>query len=53
MVSSAARFASLGDVYHSFWRWRREGIWQRINDTLRGDVRVLAGPQPPTQCSYY
>jgi putative transposase len=32
-----------GIVYHYFWRWRREGIWKRINDTLRGDVRVLEG----------
>jgi putative transposase len=32
-----------GIVYHSFWRWRKAGIWTRINDTLRGDLRVLEG----------
>jgi putative transposase len=32
-----------GIVYHYFWRWRRDGTWKRINDTLRGDLRVLAG----------
>ena len=32
-----------GIVYHYFSPWRKEGIWQRINDTLRGDLRVLEG----------
>jgi putative transposase len=32
-----------GIVYHSLWRWRRDGTWQRIHDTLRGDLRVLEG----------
>ena len=32
-----------GIVYHYFWRWRKEGTWKRINDTLRGDLRVLEG----------
>jgi putative transposase len=32
-----------GTVYHYFWRWRREGTWQRLHDTLRGDLRVLEG----------
>ena len=29
--------------YHYFWRWRRDGTWQRLHDTLRGDLRVLEG----------
>jgi putative transposase len=32
-----------GIVYHYFWRWRKDGPWKRINETLRGDLRVLAG----------
>jgi putative transposase len=32
-----------GIVYHYFWPWQRDGTWQRINDTLRGDLRVLEG----------
>jgi putative transposase len=30
-------------VYHYFWCWRTDGTWKRINDTLRGDLRVLEG----------
>src|SRR5918999_511654 len=30
-------------VYQYFWRWRRDGTWQRMHDLLRGDVRVAAG----------
>jgi putative transposase len=30
-------------VYHSFWTWRRAGVWERMHDTLRGDVREAAG----------
>jgi putative transposase len=32
-----------GIVYHYFWRWRKEGTWKRINDTLRSNLRVLEG----------
>jgi putative transposase len=37
-------------VYHYFWSWRRRGIWERINDTVRGWVRQAAGRecQPST-----
>ena len=30
-------------VYHYFWSWRRKGIWEQINDTVRGWVRQAAG----------
>jgi putative transposase len=37
-----------GIVYHSLWRWRRDGTWPRIPDTLRGDLRMLEGrPRQP------
>ena len=32
-------------VYQYFWRWRKDGTWQRMHDLLRGDVRVPAGKQ--------
>jgi putative transposase len=32
-----------GIVYHSFWRWRKDGIWQQSHAILRGDLRVLEG----------
>jgi putative transposase len=38
-----------GIVYHYFWRWRKDGTWKRLNNTLRGDLRVLAGrPRQPS-----
>lgn len=30
-------------VYHYFWTWRRAGVWERMHDSLRGDVREAAG----------
>ena len=30
-------------VYHYFRQWRDDGIWQRIHDTLRAQVRRRAG----------
>jgi putative transposase len=33
-------------VYHYFWSWRRQGIWQQIHDTLREGVRQAARRKP-------
>lgn len=30
-------------VYHYFRKWRKEGIWQQMNDALRQTVRTEAG----------
>jgi putative transposase len=30
-------------VYNVFWQWRRDGVWQRIHDTLREQVRQSVG----------
>ena len=30
-------------VYDYFWHWRRAGVWERIHDTLRGDLREASG----------
>src|SRR5712664_1527186 len=30
-------------VYHYFWSWRRQGIWEQIHDTVREWVRQAAG----------
>ncbi len=34
-----------GTVWYYFRRWRKEGLWQRLNDTLRTSLRQLAGKQ--------
>lgn len=33
-------------VYHYFRQWRRDGVWQRLNDRLRRMVRVREGRHP-------
>jgi putative transposase len=33
-------------VYTVFWRWRKAGLWQQINDALRERVRIAAGKKP-------
>src|SRR5262245_35918409 len=30
-------------VYHSFRIWRRAGVWERMHDTLCGDLREASG----------
>ena len=30
-------------VYHCFWTWRRAGVWERMHDTLGGDLREACG----------
>lgn len=30
-------------VYHYFRTWRRGGVWERMHDTLRGDLREASG----------
>lgn len=30
-------------VYGYFWQWRNAGVWQRVHDTLRAQVRQQAG----------
>lgn len=30
-------------VYHYFRTWRRSGVWERMHDTLRGDLREVSG----------
>jgi transposase len=37
-------------VYYYFMVWRRDGLWQKIHDTLRDQVRLQRGkkkPRPP------
>jgi len=33
-------------VYTVFWRWRKDGVWQRVHDALRERVRVAVGKKP-------
>ena len=30
-------------VYGIFWKWRNDGTWQKIHDTLREKVRKQSG----------
>jgi transposase len=32
-------------VFYYFWSWRKAGIWEKIHDTLRGDLRQAQGRQ--------
>ena len=36
-------FPNWKSVYTVFWRWRQEGVWERIHDRLREKVRVEEG----------
>ena len=36
-------FPKWGTCYHYFRIWKRDGVWQRAHDKLRGDVREAAG----------
>lgn len=36
-------FPNWNTVYGIFWRWRKDGTWQRIHDRLREKVRRAAG----------
>jgi putative transposase len=38
-----ADFPKWKSVYTVFWRWRKDGTWKRIHDTLCEMVRVKAG----------
>ena len=38
-----ANFPNWSTVYGVFWRWRNDGIWEKINDALRAKVRRTAG----------
>lgn len=33
-------------VYTVFWRWRRAGVWRKVNDALRERVRKGVGKRP-------
>ena len=36
-------FPNWSTVYGIFWKWRRDGTWQRIHDALREKVRKATG----------
>ena len=36
-------FPSHQTVYHYFRIWRHAGVWERMHDTLRGDLREASG----------
>jgi putative transposase len=41
-----SNFPNWSTVYNVFWRWRNDGIWQRIHDALREKTRQRAGKKP-------
>lgn len=36
-------FPAKGTVYHYYNMWRKDGTWQRLNATLRGELRQELG----------
>ena len=32
-------------VFYYFWQWRKAGMWEKIPDTRRGDLRQAGGKQ--------
>jgi transposase len=34
-------------VYYYFMAWRRDGLWQKMHDTLRDRVRLRSGKKKP------
>jgi putative transposase len=36
-------FPAKGTVYHYYNTWRKDGTWQRLNATLRGELRQELG----------
>ena len=39
-------FPPEGTVRDYFHRWRRSGLWERVHDTLRSQLRQQAGKEP-------
>lgn len=39
-------FPPWGTVHYYYWLYRRTGVWQRIHDALREDVRRQDGRKP-------
>ena len=39
-------FPNWKTVYTVFWRWRNDGMWQRIHDRLREPCREAVGKNP-------
>jgi len=39
-----------GTVYDYFRQWRKDGLWARIHDTLRAELRVKKGRHKPSDC---
>ena len=40
-------FPNWSTVYGLFWRWRNEGLWQKLHDALRAKTRRQAGRRFP------
>lgn len=38
-------FPAWGTVHYYYWKWRKDGTWQRAHDALRSEVREAAGKE--------
>jgi putative transposase len=36
-------FPCWSTVHYYYWRWRRDGVWQQLHDTLRDQLRHAQG----------
>jgi putative transposase len=36
-------FPPWGTVHYYYWKWRRCGVWRKIHDALREEVRIREG----------
>jgi putative transposase len=39
-------FPNWKTVYHYFRIWRKEGVWEKMNASLREEVRIQVGREP-------
>lgn len=39
-------FPKWKSAYTVYWRWRKDGTWQRVHDSLREQVRKASGKKP-------
>jgi transposase len=37
-------------VWHCFSHWKKQGVWERLNDALRDAVRLKTGKKSPHRC---
>jgi len=46
MANVTPRISTVETVYHYFHLWRLTGFWERINASLRTELRIAYGRKP-------